>query len=205
MASVIHESPSRTLWILLQDGFSPSNSIYNMTNFTRRYKKIPKDTERYRKMTKYTANWAETVAEKAQETKQVFGTKKYWCGRKTRMRAETINYCIYFLLCLKVNEKPLKAAADLRDFVAVAWSHEILFSSLHGRSKPHTRAVITCDCIQNSVHTTPPATMFHLSCDLWHVSDWLWQLSHCTRAAQLCDKMQIYANACDKIKLVWSV
>ena len=70
----------------------------------------------------------------------------------------------------------------LRSLVFVApWSLEAA----------HT--AITCDFIQSGVHTTPLAAMFHLSCDLCHVCDWLWQLSHCTRAAHLCDKVQMHA------------
>ena len=107
-------------------------------------------------------------------------------NRYVRMyRCKTLVYCRY-------RKRILRLQQTWREFVAVSWSHEILFSPLHGRWKPHARTAITCDFIQNGVHTSPLAAMFHLSCHLWHVCDWLWQLSHC-RAAHLCDKVQMHA------------
>ena len=59
-----------------------------MTNFTRRYKKIPKDTERYRKMTKYSGNWTETVAKKPKKQdkfsvqKNIDAAEKLGCAQK---------------------------------------------------------------------------------------------------------------------------
>ena len=124
-----------------------------MANSTRRYQKILKDTERWRNI----PQTGRKLWRKKPKKLNKFSVQKNIDAR----RNDKLLYI--FLLCLKVNDKPLMAAADLRDFVVVAWSHEILFSSLHDRSKrTHGENLWFYSKIASTQLHRPPCFIYHV-------------------------------------------